>query len=121
MTDLDMAAPRVSPVPAEAFAVSPELAGDAFKRLSELQDVVGQLVRQAKVLGRSVPLGAGYAGEVGDFMAQYGLGGEDSAADSLTRFGRELEDLKAQITAALERYETEDEAAADGVDCVGGG
>ncbi|MBK1788620.1 hypothetical protein [Prauserella cavernicola] len=121
MTDVKLAAPGVSPVPAEAFAVSPELAGDAFQRLSELQDVVGQLVRQAKVLGRSVPLGSGYAGEVGDFMAQYGLGGEESAAESLTRFGRELEDLKVQITAALERYSSEDEASADGVDCVGGG
>ncbi|PXY28028.1 hypothetical protein [Prauserella muralis] len=111
----------VSPVPAEAFAVSPELASDAFRRLSQLQDVVGQMVRQAKVLGRSVPLGGGYAGEVGEFMARYGLDGDGSAVASLTRFGRELENLKTQITVALERYEREDEAAADGVDCKGGG
>ncbi|MEU6644828.1 hypothetical protein ABZ863_20030 [Saccharomonospora sp. NPDC046836] len=118
MTDADTA---VAAVPAEAFAVSPELAADAFRRLSELQDVVGELVRQAKVLGRSVPLGAGYAGEVGDFMAAYGLGEQGSAAESLTRFGQELEELKVQITAALDRYRSADEAAADGVDCVGGG
>lgn len=108
-------------VPAEAFAVSPELAADAFRRLSQLQDVVGQMVRQAKVLGRSVPLGGGYAGEIGEFMAKYGLDGDGSAVASLTRFGRELENLKVQINAALERYEREDEAAADGVDCKGGG
>ncbi|MFC4001094.1 hypothetical protein ACFS2C_07955 [Prauserella oleivorans] len=108
-------------VPAEAFAVAPDLATDAFRRLSELQDVVGRLVRQAKVLGRTVPLGGGYAGELGEFMARYGLEGEGSAVEALTRFGRELESLKTQINTALERYRAEDEAAADGVDCVGGG
>jgi hypothetical protein len=57
-----------------AFAISPELAADAFGQISRLQDVVGEMVRQAKVLGRTVPLGGGYASEIGRFMAQYGIG-----------------------------------------------
>lgn len=121
MTDLDTGT-RV--LPADAFAVSPELAADAFQRLSQLQDVVGQVIRQAKVLGRSVPLGEGYAGQVGEFMARYGLGeagSPDSVVRALTRFGRELEDLKHGISEAMRRYEEQDDAAADGVDCRGGG
>lgn len=124
MTEVDVAAPAVSP---EAFAVSPELAADAFRRLSQVQDTVGQMVRRARVLGRSVPLGGGYAGEVGEFMARYGLGDTGSAVEALTRFGRELEDLKLRIEAALRRYDEQDRAAVDGMegmdgaDCVGGG
>lgn len=123
MTDVDTGI-RNLPA-ADAFAVSPELAADAFRRLSQLQDVVGQLIRQAKVLGRSVPLGEGYAGQVGEFMARYGLGdgadSPDSVVRALTRFGRELEELKLGISEALRRYEEQDSAAADGVDCRGGG
>ncbi|WP_199431870.1 hypothetical protein [Qaidamihabitans albus] len=118
MTDVEMR----TPAGAGGFAVSPELAADAFRRLSDLQDVVGQLVRQANVLGRSVPLGGGYAGEVGDFMAEYGLDGSGSAADSLVAFGQELERLKGQIDAALRQYRDTDAEAGDGlgVDCTGG-
>ncbi|PRX51133.1 hypothetical protein B0I33_101286 [Prauserella shujinwangii] len=121
MSDTDL---RLPPG-AKGFAVSAELATHAYRRLSDLQDQVGQLVRQANVLGRSIPLGAGYAGEVGDFMASYGIGGAGSAADSLVKFGRELEDLKAQIEAAMRRYTDADTGAAGGlggpgVDCTGG-
>ena len=38
----------------------------------------------------------------------------------LTAFGRELEALKHQIGEAVRKYQHTDEAAADGVDCVGG-
>ncbi|WP_216216353.1 hypothetical protein [Amycolatopsis aidingensis] len=119
MTDVGIQIPRDG----TAFAVAPELAADAFTRLSQLQDVVGEMVRQAKSLGRRVPLGEGFAGEVGDFMAEYGIGDSGSAVESLTRFGQELEELKAQISRALRRYEEQDEdsaAAAGGVDCSGG-
>jgi hypothetical protein len=116
MSDVGMSVPN----DARAFAVAPELAADAFQRLSQLQDVVGEMVRQAKVLGRSVPLGGGYASEIGDFMAQYGIGGDESAVDSLTSFGREIEDLKSQIDRAMSRYQDEDDAAVRGVDCTGG-
>jgi hypothetical protein len=112
-----------APHDTSGFAVSPELAADAYARLSELQGVVGEMVRQAKVLGRKVPLGGGYADEVGDFMAEYGVGDSGSAVESLIGFGRELEGLKQQITSALERYDQQDDAAAagvDGTDCVGG-
>lgn len=109
------------PAGASGFTVSPELAADTFRRLSDLQDVVGELVRQANVLGRTVPLGGGYAGEVGDFMAEYGLGGSGSASESLIKFGREIADLKLQIDAALSRYESADDAAGLGIDCAGGG
>jgi hypothetical protein len=102
------------------FAVSPELAVDVFGQLSRLQDVVGEMVRHAKVLGRGVPLGGGYAAEIGKFMAEYGIGESGSAVRSLTDFGKELEGLKAQVSKALKRYDAQDEAAADGVDCVGG-
>lgn len=118
-------------MPAGAFTVSPEMAADTFRRLSELEDTVGRMVRQASVLGRTVPLGGGFAGEVGEFMARYGIesgeAGSGSAVDALVGFGRELESLKARIQEALDRYEaTEaeaegDVAAADGTDCVGGG
>jgi hypothetical protein len=102
------------------FAVSPELAVDVFGQLSRLQDVVGEMVRYAKVLGRGVPLGGGYAAEIGQFMAQYGIGETGSAVRSLTDFGKEIEGLKAQVSKALKRYDAQDEAAANGVDCVGG-
>ncbi|GAA1224620.1 hypothetical protein GCM10009676_02800 [Prauserella halophila] len=117
-------------VPAGAFAVAPELAEDALQRISELQDVVGRLVREAKVLGRSVPLGGGYAGEIGEFMARYGIepdGGADAGSgavsDALVAFGRELADLRTRIGAALEQYRSRDEQAEGelkGVDCQGG-
>jgi hypothetical protein len=103
-----------------AFAISPQLAADAFAQISRLQDVVGEMVRQAKVLGRTVPLGGGYADEIGRFMAQYGIGETGSVVGSLTDFGKELEGLKSQIRKALKKYSTQDQAAADGVDCVGG-
>lgn len=103
-----------------AFAVSPELAVDAFGQISHLQDVVGEMVRHAKVLGRSVPLGGGYAAEIGRFMAEYGIGENGSAVWSLTDFGRELEVLKSQISKALKKYSAQDQESADGVDCVGG-
>ncbi|AXB48102.1 hypothetical protein [Amycolatopsis albispora] len=105
---------------AAAFSVAPELAGDAYARLSELQDVVGEMVRHAKVLGRQVPLGGGYADEVGRFMAEYGIGQQGSAVESLVAFGRELEDLKATLAEAMERYSDSDGKAADGVECTGG-
>lgn len=129
MTHMGTDAVTEAPHDMSGFAVSPELAADAYCRLSELQDVVGELVRQAKVLGRKVPLGGGYADEVGDFMAQYGIGDSGSAVESLTGFGRELEALKQQINRALERYDQQDDDAAaaaagmggtDGTDCVGG-
>ncbi|GAA3825675.1 MULTISPECIES: hypothetical protein [Amycolatopsis] len=107
-------------VNAGAFAVSPELAAGAYQQISQLQDVVGEMVREARVLGRTVPLGGGYAGEVGEFMARYGLGGPGSAADSLIRFGQELETLKTNIRRALQRYSDSDDDAAEGVDCSGG-
>ncbi|WP_158887310.1 hypothetical protein [Amycolatopsis anabasis] len=107
-------------VNANAFAVAPELSADAFQQISRLQDVVGEMVRNAKVLGRTVPLGGGYADEIGNFMAQYGVGAHGSAVDSLTRFGRELETLKTNIAKAMRRYQDSDDAAADGVDCSGG-
>jgi hypothetical protein len=103
------------------FAVAPELAAEAYAKISALQDVVGQMVREAKVLGRTVPLGGGYADEVGRFMAQYGIGAEGSAIEALTAFGRELETLKTRISKALAKYTEQDEEAAAGVDCVGGG
>ncbi|WP_019812486.1 hypothetical protein [Saccharomonospora saliphila] len=106
---------------AAGFAVSPEAAEETFRRLSEVQDTVARMVRRAKVLGRSVPLGGGYAGEIGAFMARYGVSDGDSAAESLTRFGRELEELKSRIEVALRRYDDRDRDAAEGVDCVGGG
>ncbi|MGW4485573.1 hypothetical protein ACWEOE_17255 [Amycolatopsis sp. NPDC004368] len=102
------------------FAVAPELATATYAKLGELQDVVGEMVREANVLGRSVPLGSGYASEVGAFMAQYGFGGDGSAVAQLTAFGRQIEDLKDRIDAALKKYRREDDAAADGVDCAGG-
>ncbi|GAA4666440.1 MULTISPECIES: hypothetical protein [Amycolatopsis] len=110
-------APRVD---AGAFAVSPELATAAFAQLTQLQDVVGELVREAKVLGRAVPLGGGYAAEIGEFMARYGIGGPGSAADQLTKFGQELQGLRDNIEKALKRYRAADDDAADGVDCHGG-
>jgi hypothetical protein len=102
------------------FAVTPDLAAATFTHLGQLQDTVGEMVRQAKVLGRSVPLGGGYAAEVGNFMAQYGVGGSGSAAESLIAFGKQLEHLKTQIDKALTRYGEQDGDAADGVDCSGG-
>ncbi|SFQ06929.1 hypothetical protein SAMN05421810_104374 [Amycolatopsis arida] len=119
MTDVGRTGPDAAPGTA-GFAVAPELAVETFRRLSELQDVVGAMVRQAKVLGRSVPLGGGYAAEVGDFMARYGLEGPGSAVAALTRFGRELEELKDRIDTAVRRYRDADEDAAGGVDCTGG-
>ncbi|MFD9894344.1 hypothetical protein [Amycolatopsis sp. NPDC058986] len=108
------------PFDVRGFAVAPELATDAYAKISALQDVVGEMVREAKVLGRTVPLGGGYATEVGKFMAEYGIGGQGSAVQSLTAFGKELENLKTRMAEALGRYQHQDEAAADGVDCVGG-
>jgi hypothetical protein len=102
------------------FAVSPELASDAYGRLSRLQDVVGEMVRHAKVLSRTVPLGGGYAAEIGQFMAEYGIGDSGSAVRSLTDFGKELEGLKAQIGRAMKKYGAHEEAAAGDVKCVGG-
>lgn len=107
-------------VNADAFAVSPELATAAFTQLTQLQDVVGEMVREARVLGRTVPLGGGYAAEVGEFMARYGIDGAGSAADQLTRFGQELDKLKGNIAKALQRYRDTDDAVAGGVDCSGG-
>ncbi|GHF76077.1 hypothetical protein FHX82_002499 [Amycolatopsis bartoniae] len=111
------AAPSVG---AGAFAVSPELATAAFAQLTQLQDVVGELVREAKVLGRAVPLGGGYAAEIGDFMARYGIDGPGSAAEQLTAFGRQLDGLRTDIAQALRRYRNADDDAAGGVDCHGG-
>ncbi|MFF0144824.1 hypothetical protein ATK36_5778 [Amycolatopsis sulphurea] len=102
------------------FAVSPELAGATYANLGKLGDVVGELAREAAVLGRSVPLGSGYAGEIGVFMAKYGIGRDGSAADELSAFGREIAALRERIAGALRKYRARDEAAADGVDCVGG-
>ncbi|MEC3977655.1 hypothetical protein [Amycolatopsis sp. H20-H5] len=103
-----------------AFAVAPELANDAYAQITALQDLVGEMVREAKVLGRTVPLGGGYADEIGRFMAEYGIGADGSAVKALTDFGRELEGLKKRIAKALGRYQEQDEAAAAGIDCVGG-
>ena len=108
------------PFDVRGFAVAPELATDAYTKLGELQDLVGEMVREAKVLGRTVPLGSGYAGEIGDFMARYGIGGQGSAVQQLTAFGKELETLKHRIGDALAKYQHADEQAADGVDCSGG-
>jgi len=108
------------PFDLRGFAVAPELATDAYTKLARLQDVVGEMVREAKVLGRSVPLGGGYAGEIGEFMAEYGIGGEGSAVQQLTAFGKELETLKHRIGEALAKYQHADEQAAEGVDCTGG-
>ncbi|MEV8614643.1 hypothetical protein AB0383_43235 [Amycolatopsis sp. NPDC051373] len=102
------------------FAVALELATATYTKLGELQDVVGEMVREANVLGRSVPLGSGYAGEVGAFMAQYGFGRDGSAVAQLTAFGKQIEDLKERIASALKKYQREDDAAAAGVDCAGG-
>ncbi|OAP25193.1 hypothetical protein A4R44_03576 [Amycolatopsis sp. M39] len=102
------------------FAVTPELATATYAKLGELQDVVGEMVREAAVLGRSVPLGGGYAGEVGAFMAKYGLGRDGSAVDQLTAFGKEIAGLKKRIGGALEKYRDQDGEAAEGVDCTGG-
>ncbi|EHY88153.1 hypothetical protein ACWGRK_12820 [Saccharomonospora azurea] len=107
--------------PSDGFAVAPELAAETFAKLSEVQDAVGRMVRRVNVLGRSVPLGDGYAKEIGDFMARYGIDDTGCAAESLTRFGQEIELLKERIDTALRRYEEQDRAASDGVDCVGGG
>ncbi|EHR62180.1 hypothetical protein [Saccharomonospora cyanea] len=115
MTEVDVR------VPSDGFAVAPELAADTFAKLSEVQDAVGRMVRRAKVLGRSVPLGDGYAREIGEFMARYGIADTGSAVESLTRFGQEIESLKQRIDTALRRYDEQDRAASDGVDCVGGG
>ncbi len=108
------------PFDVRGFAVAPDLATDAYAKLAALQDVVGEMVREAKVLGRTVPLGGGYAGEIGKFMAEYGIGGEGSAVQQLTAFGKELESLKHKIGDALKKYQHADETAAEGVDCVGG-
>ena len=108
------------PYDARGFAVAPELATDAYSKLGRLQDVVGEMVREAKVLGRTVPLGGGYAGEIGEFMAEYGIGGQGSAVQQLTAFGKELETLKRRIGEALAKYQHADEQAAEGVDCTGG-
>lgn len=105
---------------ARAFAVAPDLARTAYQQLSDLQDVVGEMVRYASALGRTVPLGGGYAKEIGEFMARYGVGGAGSAVDSLTAFGQELERLKKNVDKALTRYQDADDAAKDGVDCIGG-
>ncbi|HVW40748.1 MAG TPA: hypothetical protein VHC18_05305 [Amycolatopsis sp.] len=107
-------------VNAGAFAVSPELAATAFAQITQLQDVVGEMVREARVLGRKVPLGGGYADEIGTFMARYGVSGPGSAAEQLTRFGQELDKLKTNISTALRRYADTDDDAAGGVDCSGG-
>jgi hypothetical protein len=107
-------------VDAGAFAVSPDLAATAFIELSRLQDVVGEMVREARVLSRTVPLGGGYAGEIGEFMARYGIGGPGSAADSLIAFGRQLQQIKDDIQHALDAYRATDESAAGGVDGHGG-
>ncbi|MEV6912386.1 hypothetical protein [Amycolatopsis sp. NPDC051071] len=117
MSEVSTANPRFD---LSGFAVAPELASDAHAKISALQDVVGQMVREAKVLGRTVPLGGGYADEVGRFMAQYGIGAEGSAVEALTAFGKELEALKTRIAKALAKYTHQDEEAAAGVDCVGG-
>jgi hypothetical protein len=116
MTDTH-AVPSVSP---GAFAVSPELAANAFTEISHLQDVVGEMVREARVLGRTVPLGGGYAEEIGRFMAHYGISGPGSAAEALVEFGQELQKLKDNIQKSLDRYRAADDAAAGGVDCHGG-
>ena len=108
------------PYDVRGFAVAPELATDASSKLGRLQDVVGEMVREAKVLGRTVPLGGGYAGEIGEFMAEYGIGGQGSAVQQLTAFGKELETLKRRIGEALAKYQHADEQAAEGVDCTGG-
>ncbi|GAA3568441.1 hypothetical protein GCM10022222_60550 [Amycolatopsis ultiminotia] len=102
------------------FAVAPELATATYTQLGELADVVGEMAREAAVLGRSVPLGGGYAGEIGAFMAKYGIGRDGSAADQLTAFGREIAALRERIAGSLRKYRDQDEDAADGVDCAGG-
>ncbi|WP_033292353.1 hypothetical protein [Amycolatopsis jejuensis] len=112
--------PGIPGLPGGRFSVTPELATATYAKLGELQDVVGEMVREAAVLGRSVPLGGGYAGEVGVFMARYGLGGDGSAVEQLTAFGKEIAGLKKRIGRALERYREQDGEAAEGVDCTGG-
>lgn len=102
------------------FAVSPELAANAFTELSRLQDTVGEMVREARVLSRTVPLGGGYAVEIGDFMAQYGIGGPGSAVDSLIAFGRQLQQIKDDIQQALDEYQAMDESVSGGIDGHGG-
>jgi hypothetical protein len=103
-----------------SFAVSEELAANAFTEISRLQDVVGEMVREARVLGRTVPLGGGYAAEIGAFMARYGISESGSAAESLIRFGRQLQKVKDGFQQALRRYQATDSDAAEGVDCHGG-
>jgi hypothetical protein len=120
MTDTRTGLNHAPGIDAGAFAVSPELAAKAFTELSQLQDVVGEMVREADALSRTVPLGGGYAREIGDFMARYGFGGPGSATDSLIAFGRQLQQVKENIQKALDQYQTTDESAAGGIDCHGG-
>ncbi|MBB4682780.1 hypothetical protein [Amycolatopsis jiangsuensis] len=119
MSETD-ALPDVPGLAGGRFVVSPELAGATYAQLGELGDVVGEMAREAAVLGRSVPLGSGYAGEIGTFMAKYGIGRDGSVADQLSAFGREIAALRERIAGALDKYRAQDENAADGVDCAGG-
>jgi hypothetical protein len=117
------------PTGSQGFSVSAEDApAKVFALLGQFQDQIGELVRHANVLGRTLQLGGGYAQEMADFMAKLAIAdpglstasgqGADSAKDALIAAGQRIDKQRTAIKTALEKYQAADADA--GVDCSGG-
>jgi hypothetical protein len=90
---------------AQALSVDPHVVDTMLKKLTEMQDVLDQAIRQAARLAADTPLGGGYAEQVSAINRQVGQQAKDDVLPDLVKA---IADLKAEIEKSRASYQNVD-------------
>ncbi|MDU0293596.1 hypothetical protein [Saccharothrix longispora] len=94
---------------AKALSVDPQAVDSMLRKLTEMQDALEKILRQAAQLTTDTPLGQGYAEEIGKVNSELG---HQAVSEVIPDMVRAIEDLKVQIEKSRASYQNVDEAKA---------
>ncbi|WP_157984527.1 type VII secretion target [Lentzea terrae] len=98
-------------VETQALSVDPHLVDSMIKKLTEMKDVVDEVVRDAANLSMDTKLGGGYAEQISQGNRTFGR----AAQQTLKDVAKAIDDLKTQIEKSRATYKAVDQSHADSI------
>jgi hypothetical protein len=98
-------------VETQQLAVDPHLVDAMIKKLTKMQQELGEVARSRESLAMNTMLGGGYAEQISMSNRTFGQG----AAQTLAEMSKALEALKTQIEKSRASYQNVDQTHADSI------
>lgn len=96
-------------VETQQLSVDPQLVDTMIKKLTEMQDELGKILRKRGTLGLAMKLGGGYA----EHIAQTNMNFGTAAVKQIEDVSHAIDSLKTQIEKSRASYQNADQAGRD--------